>query len=136
MQQDDAAELVARSDDARAFLIADLFFPVLYGILSPLAQLRFGRSLTGGSAPRWVLAGAILLALAAVFDLAENVLLLSATDSPSPDSVDVAHAVAIPKLACFAAGAVLAILVLARAVRELRHGAAPAASGQSAPLGG
>src|SRR5919106_1001643 len=56
----DADELVERAGDARAFLIADLFFPLLYGVLSPIAQLRFGAALRGrggpgGSRPpRWV----------------------------------------------------------------------------------
>ena len=122
VQEADAAELVARSDDARAFLIADLFFPLIYGVLSPLAQWRFGRSLTGGSPPVWVAAAAILLVLAALCDLSENALLLSGTDSESPGAVDAAHAIAVPKIAFFVAGAVLSVAVLVRAVVELRRG--------------
>ena len=124
VQEVDAAELVARSDDARAFLVADLFFPLLYGVLSPIAQWRFGRSLTGASPPRWVAAAALLLAAAAACDLTENVLLLSSTDSESPGTVDAAHAIAVPKLAFFVAGALLAVAVLVRALVELRRGAA------------
>ena len=121
VQQADAAELVARSDDARAFLIADLFFPLIYGVLSPIAQWRFGRSLTGSSPPRWVATAAILLALAGLCDWTENVLLLTATGSESPDAVDAAHAVAVPKVAFFVAGGLLALAVLVRALRELRR---------------
>jgi hypothetical protein len=122
----DAEELVARSGDARAFLIADLFFPLLYGVLAPIAQLRFGAALAASEGeprpPRWIVAAAVLLAGAAVFDLTENVLLLSATGSESPGRVDAAHAVAVPKLALFVAGALLALLVLARAISVIRRG--------------
>ena len=122
VQEAGAAELVSRSDDARSFLIADLFFPLIYGVLSPLAQWRFGRALTGGSPPRWIAAAALLLAGAAVCDWTENVLLLTATDRPSEGAVDAAHVVAWPKIVLFVAGAVLAIVVVVRAVRELRRG--------------
>lgn len=121
VQDANAAELAARSDEAREFLIADLLFPVIYGVLSPLAQWRFGTSLTPGSPPRWVIGAALCLAGAAVCDWTENVLLLLATDSPSPDTVDAAHAVAVPKVILFIAGALLALAVLARATLELRR---------------
>jgi hypothetical protein len=122
----DADELVERKGEARAFLIADLFFPVIYGLLSPIAQLRFGAALAAAKgesqSPRWIVASAVLLAGAAVFDLAENVLLLSATGSESQGRVDAAHAVAVPKVVLFVAGALLALLVLARAMSVLRRG--------------
>jgi hypothetical protein len=128
VQDVDAAELVERRDDARAFLIADLFFPLIYGVLSPLAQWRFRAALrsrdTHGRRPaaKWIAAAAILLAAAGLFDLTENVLLLSATSSESRASVDAAHAVAVPKAILFVAGALLAVLVLARAISALRAG--------------
>lgn len=121
VQEAGASELVAREDDARAFLIADLFFPLIYGVLSPLVQWRFGQALTGGSPPRWIAAGAALLATGALCDLTENVLLLTATGSPSPGTVDAAHAVAVPKVVFFVAGAVIAVAVLARAIVEVRR---------------
>jgi hypothetical protein len=128
VQEASARELVARSDDARSFLIADLFFPLIYGVLSPLAQWRFGRALAGGSPPGWIAAAALLLAGAAVCDWTENVLLLSATDRPSEGAVDAAHVVAWPKIVLFVAGALLAIAVLVRAVRELRGSRSAAAA--------
>lgn len=102
IQQIDAAELVDRAGDARAFLIADLFFPLFYGLLTAVAQLRFGAALSrvegagDGRPPGWIVASAVLLVGAGIFDLAENVLLLTATGSESQGAVDVAHAVAIP----------------------------------------
>jgi hypothetical protein len=127
IQQINAAELVDRSDDARAFLIADLFFPVFYGVLSPFAQLRFGAVLSSNQdagdnrPPGWIIATAVLLAGAGLFDWAENVLLLIATGSGSQGTVDAAHAVAIPKTGLFVPGALLALFVLARAIKVLRH---------------
>jgi hypothetical protein len=131
VQEIDVAELVDRRGDARAFLIADLFFPLLYGLLSPIAQLRFGAALRGRGGPnesrppRWIIAAALLLAGAGLFDLTENVLLLSATGSESQGTVDAAHTVAVPKVILFVAGALLALLVLARAVSVLRRGRRP-----------
>jgi len=127
VQQADAAELVDRADDARAFLIADLFFPLLFGLLVPLALLRFGASLSrregGGSGPpRWIVAAAASLAVSGIFDWAENALLLSATGSESEGAVDAAHLVAIPKIAFFVVGAALSLLALARAIGVLRGG--------------
>jgi hypothetical protein len=127
IQQINAAELADRSDDARAFLIADLFFPVFYGVLSPFAQLRFGAVLSShqdagdNRPPGWIIATAALLAGAGLFDWTENVLLLIATGSGSQGTVDVAHAVAIPKTVFFVSGALLALFVLARAIKVLRH---------------
>jgi hypothetical protein len=125
IQQIDAAELVDRAGDARAFLIADLFFPVFYALLSPVAQWRFGAALranSGGSRPPgWIIAAAALLAAAGLFDWTENVLLLIATGSGSQGTVDAAHAVAVPKTIFFVAGALLALGVLARAVMVLRR---------------
>ena len=123
VQEIDAAELVERRGDARAFLIADLFFPLIYGLLSPIAQWRFGSALGEGPRPAaWIIAAAALLAGAGIFDLTENALLLSATDSGSQDTVDAAHAVAVPKIVLFVAGALLALAVLARAIMVLRRG--------------
>jgi hypothetical protein len=120
VQQDGAAELVDRSETAREFLVADLFFPLFYGLLSPLAIWRFGAGADGGPPPGWIAAAAILLGIAAICDLAENVLLLTALDSVSAGAVDAAHLVALPKLACFGAGALLGIAILGKAARSLR----------------
>jgi len=119
IQDIDADELVARSDDARAFLAADYLFIVLYAILSPIAIWRFGTTLGDGSPPLWIRLAPLCLA-AGVFDAIENTLLLSATDSASSGAVDAAHAVAIPKGALFVAGAALAIAALVRAIQVLR----------------
>jgi hypothetical protein len=122
IQQINAPELADRSDDARAFLIADLFFPVFYGVLSPFVQLRFGAVLSSDNRPPgWIIATAALLAGAGLFDWAENVLLLIATGSGSQGPVDAAHAVAIPKIVLFVPGALLALFVLARAIKVLRR---------------
>ncbi|HYU59408.1 MAG TPA: hypothetical protein VEK39_01495 [Solirubrobacterales bacterium] len=120
IQDIDADELVARSDDARAFLAADYLFIVLYAILSPIAIWRFGTTLGDGSPPLWIRLAPLCLAAAGVFDAIENTLLLSATDSASSGAVDAAHAVAIPKVALFVAGAALAIAALVRAIQVLR----------------
>jgi hypothetical protein len=81
IQTIDADELVARKDDARAFLAADYLFIVFYAVLSPLAAWRFGSALTGGSPPRWIMAAALLLVAAGLVDATENALLVSATGS-------------------------------------------------------
>jgi hypothetical protein len=125
VQEVDAAELADRAGEARAYLIADLFFPLFYGVLSPIAQLRFGaatrRAEGGDDRPAgFVIAAAVLLAGGGLFDWAENTLLLTAVDSESQSTVDVAHAVAIPKLVLSVAGALLALVVLWRAVAVLR----------------
>ena len=118
----DAQELVDRKDDARAFLIADLFFIAVYAVLSPLAIWRFGSALGGGSPPAWIKAAAIFLAAAGIADVTENVLLLSAAGSISEGAVDAAHVAAIPKVVLFIVGAALAIAVNVRAIRTLRAG--------------
>jgi hypothetical protein len=120
IQTIDADELVARKDDARAFLAADYLFIVFYAVLSPLAAWRFGSALTGGSPPRWIMAAALLLVAAGLVDATENALLVSATGSVSEDAVDVAHGLAIPKVALFVAGALLAVAVNVRAAKALR----------------
>ncbi len=107
-----AAELVEREDDARAFLIADYFLIALYSVVSPIAILRFGYL-------RWV---AYVLVLAGMVDIIENTLLLMATDSVSEDTVDAAHALEIPKVLLFLAGALPALVVNWRAFRTLRAG--------------
>jgi hypothetical protein len=121
IQTIDADDLVARSDDARAFLIADYAFVALYAILSPLAIWRFGSALAGGSPPGWIKLTAVLLMAAGLVDATENTLLLSATDSVSEGAVDAAHALEIPKVTLFVAGALLAIVANVRAARVLRH---------------
>jgi hypothetical protein len=108
----DAAEL-AESDDAVPFLVADLFFPPLYGILLPLAMWRF-------SAARWARIAALLLVVAGVVDWAENVLLLTATDSPSEGVVDAGHAAGWVNVGLFTAGALPGLVLLVRAIRALR----------------
>jgi hypothetical protein len=108
----DAAEL-AESDDAVPFLVADLFFPVLYGILLPLAMVRF-------SAARWVLVAAALLFLAGDLDWVENAMLLTATDSPAEDAVDAAHVVGWANVIVFTAGALPGLVLAWRALRALR----------------
>jgi hypothetical protein len=112
VEQLDAREL-ASSDDANAFLIADLFFPLLYGGLLPLAMWRFG-------AERWVRVAALLLAAAGLLDWIENTLLLSATDSASEGAVDAGHVAGWVNLVVFAAGALPGLVLLARAARVLR----------------
>jgi hypothetical protein len=108
----DAAEL-ARSDDAVPFLVADLFFPPLYGILLPLAMWRF-------SAARWARIAALLLATAGLIDWVENTLLLTATDSPAQGAVDAGHVAGWVNVVVFTAGALPGLVVLARAIRVLR----------------
>jgi hypothetical protein len=119
VQQASAAELVAREGDARSFFIADYVFILLYAVLSPIAIWRYGAIFQGG-APWWLTAAVLLLPLAGLVDAAENALLLTASGSLSPDTVDAAHALAIPKVVLFVAGAGCAIAVLVRAIRELR----------------
>lgn len=121
IQTIDADDLVSRKDDARAFLIADYVFVVLYAILSPLAIWRFGRALKPGSPPAWVMLAAVLLVAAGLVDATENTLLLSATDSVSEGAVDAAHALEVPKAILFISGAVFAIAVNVRAARVLRR---------------
>ena len=116
-----ATELFARSDDARAFLIADLVFPLLYGVGSSIAQWRLGRRLTGARPPRLFIAAILALSTAAVFDLTENILLLAALASDSSGPVSVAHAIAVPKVIAFVAGAVLTLPVVARAAITLNR---------------
>jgi hypothetical protein len=115
VEQLDAAELVERSDDAREFLIADLFFPVVYGALLPLAMWRFTEQ-------RWARVAALLLVAAAPVDWLENVLLLTATDEVSESAVDVAHVASWVNVVLFTAGALPGLVLLYRAVRVLRSG--------------
>jgi hypothetical protein len=121
IQDIDADELASRSGEARAFLVGDYVFVVLYAILSPIAILRFGSVLGSGTPPAWIRLAAICLAGAGVFDLTENTLLFAATSSASQGAVDAAHAVAIPKVALFVAGTLLAIAANVRAVQVLRE---------------
>jgi hypothetical protein len=112
------AELVARSDDARRFLIGDYFFVAVYAVASPIAQWRFGAVL-GEDRPRWMRYAPLLLVAAGIVDATENALLLSATDAEAEGTVDTAHALAAPKVILFVAAALLAIGVAGRAVRVL-----------------
>ena len=120
VQTIDAAELVERSDDARAFLIADYFFIALYAVLSPIAIWRFGSALGAGTPPGWIKLTALLLIAAGIVDATENTLLLSATGSVSEDAVDAAHGLEIPKVGLFLVGAVLAVVANFRALQVLR----------------
>jgi hypothetical protein len=109
----DAGEL-AESDDAVPFLVADLFFPPLYGILLPLAMVRFSRA-------RWVLVAAGLLFLAGDVDWAENVMLLIATDSANQSLVDAAHVAGWVNIVLFTAGALPGLVLVWRAIQALRR---------------
>ena len=121
VQTVEADELVARSDDARAFFIADYLFVLVYAVLSPWVIWRYGESSSGDAAPAWIKLAALLLVAAGVVDAAENTLLLSSTGSVSEGRVDAAHALAVPKIALFVGGAVLAVLVNLRALRTVRE---------------
>ena len=121
----DADELVAERDDARAFLVPDFAFAVLYGFVAPVVHWRFGAALYGLVVPTWVKAAAALLALAGLVDLVENILLYSATDAVSEGAVDTAHAIKPVALVAFPIGAVLSLVLGWRAVQVLR-GANPA----------
>jgi hypothetical protein len=94
---------------------------LLYGIAFPIAAWRLGRSLPGARPPWYFVAATLALATGAVFDLAENALLLTAIDRESTGLVDAAHALAIPKLAAGLSGDLLALAVVARAVLSLRR---------------
>jgi hypothetical protein len=113
VEQHDARELVADSDDAEAFLIADLFFPLVYGGLLPLAMWRF-------SADRWARVAALLLVAAAPVDWLENILLLTSTDEVSENAVDAAHVASWVNVVLFTAGAVPGLVLLVRAVQAVR----------------
>ena len=120
VQRIEAGELAERESDARAFFIADFVFICVYALLLPIAIWRFGAAV--GDDPGWALIGAVvLLPLAGLVDAIENTLLWSAAGSFSPETVDAAHALAIPKIALFLAGAAFAIAMLGRAVRVLRE---------------
>ena len=120
VQNIDAPELVERSDDARAFLIADYFFILLYALLSSIAIWRFGRSGSGHGIPTWIRLAVVLLLAAGLVDATENTLLLSSTGSVAEGRVDAAHALAVPKVLLFVGGALLALLVNVRALRVVR----------------
>lgn len=117
VQQDSAAEIVARDDDARSFLVADLFFPPIYAFLVPLAALAYARASYGGAEPAWVKGALASLVIAGLCDWGENLLLLASLDTESPNRVDAAHAVAVPKLIFFAIGTFGVLALLWRALR-------------------
>jgi hypothetical protein len=119
VQTIDPEELVTRSDDARKFLVADYVFVLCYAILSPLAIWRFGSALAAGSPPGWIKLTVLLLVAAGLVDATENTLLLSATGSVSEGAVDAAHALEIPKVTLFLAGAAFAVAANIRAARGL-----------------
>jgi uncharacterized membrane protein len=119
VQTIDPEELVTRSDDARRFLVADYVFVLCYAILSPLAIWRFGSALAAGSPPGWIKLTVLLLVAAGLVDATENTLLLSATGSVSEGAVDAAHALEIPKVTLFLAGAAFAVAANIRAARAL-----------------
>ena len=118
VQQDTAAELVARDDDARSFLVADLFFPPIYALLVPLAALAFARVSYEGAVPVWAKAALGCLAIAGLCDWGENILLLASLGTESPSRVDAAHAVAVPKLVFFGLGTLGVLALLYRALRR------------------
>jgi hypothetical protein len=111
----DAGELAA-SDDAVPFLVADLFFPLLYGAVLPLAMWRF-------SGERWARAAALLFAAAGLIDWVENTLLLSATDAPSEGAVDAGHVAGWVNIVLFSSAALPGLVLLARAIRTAFRGA-------------
>jgi hypothetical protein len=117
VQQDSAAEIVARDDDARSFLVADLFFPPIYAFLVPLAALAYARVSYEGAVPAWVKAAMGCLVIAGLCDWGENVLLLASLETESPNRVDAAHAVAVPKLVFFGLGTLGVLALLYRALR-------------------
>jgi hypothetical protein len=119
IQTIDADELVSRSGDARAFLSADFVFILLYAVASPIAIWRFGTALGAGTPPGWIKLTALVLVGAGLVDATENTLLLSATGSVSEGAVDLAHALAIPKVTLFTAGAALALVANVRAAKAL-----------------
>jgi hypothetical protein len=106
------ADELARSDDAVPFLVADLFFPPLYGILLPLAMWRF-------SAARWAGLAALCFVAAGLVDWAENILLLTATDSVSESAADAGHVAGWVNIVLFTAGALPGLVLLVRAIRVL-----------------
>lgn len=117
VQTDSAAELVSGSDEAREFLVADLAFPLFYAVLLPLAALSASRA-ADGHAPWWVAACAAALVLGGLCDWAENILLLASLDTESPNRVDAAHAVAVPKLIFCGLGAAGMLVLLATLLRR------------------
>jgi hypothetical protein len=121
LQSADAGELFARSDDGRAFLLADLVFPFMYTGLA-LAGWRFGRLLVDGRPPLAFVVAAYFLSITAILDITEGILLLVAIDSESADLVNFVHAMAIPKVAFFVVGIACSLVVLARAVTVVRDG--------------
>ena len=130
VQQDTAAELVARADDARSFLVADLFFPLLYALLVPLAALAFARASYGGGGPIWARAAAASLVIGGLCDWGENILLLASLETESPNRVDAAHAIAVPKLVFSGLGALGVLALFYRAIRQRSR---PSARGQDVP---
>lgn len=120
VQQASAEELARRSGDARAFLIADLFFIVLYAVVSPVAWLRFGRARTV-RAPVWIVLAAMLAFAGGAVDALENALLLSATGSRSGSAVDTAHSLAPFKVGLFVAAGLLGLAVVVQSAIALRR---------------
>ena len=125
VQQDSAADLVRHADDARSFLVADLFFPLFYALAVPLAALGFARRSYDGDVPGAIKAALACLPVAGICDWGENLLLLASLDTESPNRVDAAHAVAIPKLIFFAIGTVGVLALLYRALRSRGTGGDP-----------
>jgi hypothetical protein len=88
-------------------------------VLVPLTAISVSRR-EDGRAPAWVTAGALSLAVAGLCDWAENFLLLASLEKESPNRVDAAHAIAIPKLIFFAIGAAAMIYLLVQIFRRRR----------------
>lgn len=118
VQQHSARELL-RDDDANTFFAADFIFVLLYAVISPIAIWRYSQVAAAGNRG-WMRAAAIILPLAGLVDATENVLLWSAAGEFSPDAVDFAHSLVVPKLVFFLSGTVLSIYTLVYAIRALR----------------
>lgn len=115
-------ELIRRRSDAVAFFTLDYVFVVVYAVAGPIALWRFGRTLAsgGGRMPSWLALAVSLLVLGGIADAVENTLLLTASSSGSASSVDLAHALVLPKYGLGGLGFLLSVRAVWLAVRALR----------------
>lgn len=111
-------ELVARRTDAVAYFTLDYVFVVVYAVAGPIALWRFGTTL--GRVPSSVLVAALALVAGGIVDAVENTLLLTASSSGSASSVELAHALALPKYALGGLGFLLSLRAVGLAIRALR----------------
>ncbi|MEX2459531.1 MAG: hypothetical protein WD770_11180 [Actinomycetota bacterium] len=116
-------ELVRRRSDAVALFTLDYLFVVLYTVAGPIALGRFGTTLASarGRVPSWVALAGLLLVVGGIVDAVENTLLLTASTSGSASSVDLGHALALPKYALGGLGFLLSLRAVWLAVRALRR---------------